>query len=164
MNMMSLFNTLGRKRERNFHSICRTFEKEGVETVEVAENCRKVMLGNAKVYIIFVLMLGLSLSMLFSSVSFPILVGMGIVLLYILTSVYRARELVARYIEEVLGHPEFVPYSQRSIEPEEEEGDMFESYLGQDKKGDNTDTSDEECVDQSTKKSAESSDTTQEKT
>jgi hypothetical protein len=142
MNMMSLFNTLGRKRERNFHSICRTFEKEGVETVEAAENCRKVMLSNAKAYLIFVLMLGLSLSMLFSSVSFPILVGMGIVLLYILTSVYRARELVARYIEEVLGHPEFVPYSKRSIEPEEEEGDMFESYLGQGKKDDQTDTND----------------------
>lgn len=102
MSMMELFNTLGRKKEKNFYTVCQTFEREGVNTVEQAEKCRAVMLSNAKTYTLFSLLAGLSLAMIFSSVALPILVGMGILLLYIITSVYRGRELVQRFIDEVL--------------------------------------------------------------
>ncbi len=131
MSIMALFNTLHRKRERNFLSVCKTFEKEGVETIEAAESCRRVMLSNAKIYVIFVTMVGLSLTMIFQSVYLPILVGMGIVLLYIITSVYRARDLVQRYIEEVLKDPEFVPYSQRVDEDSEEKLGLFSDLSAQ---------------------------------
>jgi len=138
---MALFNTLHRKRERNFLSVCKTFEKEGVETIEAAENCRRVMLSNAKIYVIFVLMIGLSLAMIFQTVYLPILVGMGIVLLYIITSVYRARDIVQRYIEEVLKDPEFVPYSQREAEEPEEKVGLFSDLSAQAKTSDDDEVS-----------------------
>ena len=103
---MKLFNTLERKREKNFQVICKTFEEKGVKTVEEAQRCRSTMLSNAKTYTMFVVLLGLSLAMIFKGVASPILVGAGILLLYIWTSTYRGRELVLRYISDVLEKPE----------------------------------------------------------
>ncbi|MFT5117306.1 MAG: hypothetical protein ACI9NY_000835 [Kiritimatiellia bacterium] len=104
--MLGLFNTLARKRQKNFNVICEAFTKEGVTTVEKAEHCRQSMLSNGKTFVLITTLIGLSLAMLFSSYSLPILVGMGIVLLYLVTSVYRGRELVQLYIDEVLSKPE----------------------------------------------------------
>jgi hypothetical protein len=104
--MLGLFNTLARKRQKNFNVICEAFAKEGVTTIEQAEKCRQSMLSNGKTFVLLVILIGLSSALLFSSVYLPILVGMGIVLLYIVTSVYRGRELVQLYIDEVLNKPE----------------------------------------------------------
>lgn len=100
--MMHLFNTLERKRERNFAIICKTFEEKGIRTTEEAQRCRSTMLSNAKVYTAFIAMVGLSLAMLFPAVATLILLGMGLLLVYIWTSTYRGRELVLRYIDEVI--------------------------------------------------------------
>lgn len=100
--MMELFNTLSRKREKGFLVTCNTLKREGVDTVEKAEACRKRLHSNAITYTSFVVLVGLSLAMLVSSFALPILVGMGILLIYIITSTYRAKQFVSRYIREVL--------------------------------------------------------------
>ena len=100
--MMELFNTLARKREKGFFVTCNTLKRESVDTVEKAEACRKRLHSNAIIYITFVVLVGLSLAMLISSFTLPILVGMGILLIYIITSTYRAKQFVSRYIREVL--------------------------------------------------------------
>jgi len=100
--MMELFNTLARKREKGFLVTCNTLKRESVDTVEKAEACRKRLHSNAITYITFVVLVGLSLAMLISSFTLPILVGMGILLIYIITSTYRAKQFVSRYIREVL--------------------------------------------------------------
>jgi hypothetical protein len=99
---MELFNTLARKREKGFLVTCNTLNREGVDTVEKAETCRKRLHSNAKTYITFTVLAGLSLAMLVPSFALPILVGMGILLIYIITSTYRAKQFVSRYIREVL--------------------------------------------------------------
>lgn len=99
---MELFNTLARKREKGFLSTTETLMREGVDTVEKAQQCRRRMRSNGMTYVGFVLMVGLSLAMVFSSFALPILVGMGILLLYIITATYRASQFVQRYIDEVL--------------------------------------------------------------
>jgi MFS superfamily sulfate permease-like transporter len=120
--MMELFNTLNRKREKNFLIICQTFEKEGVTTIEQVEKCRQTILSSAKTYVAFIVLLGLSLAMLFASVALPILVAMGIALLYVITSAYRARELAMRYIDDVLNQP-------AEIQQEEEMDEVVDSSV-----------------------------------
>ncbi len=118
MSIMAMFNTLARKREKNFQAVCTTFEREGVTTLEQAIECREVMLSNAKTYVAFVTLLGLSLAMLLSSVAVPILLGMGVLILYIIASTYRGRQLVQRFINEVLPELEKAQdKSQQESEP-----------------------------------------------
>jgi len=102
---MKLFNILERKKERNFQIICQTFEDNNIDSEEAVERCRSSMLSNAKTYTMFVLMVGLSLAMLFQSAAAHILVGTGILLLYIWTSAVRARGLASRFIDDVLNNP-----------------------------------------------------------
>jgi uncharacterized membrane protein len=99
---MELFNTLGRKRQKGFIVTCDTLSREGVDTVEKAEACRQRLHSNGVTYVSFVLLVGLSLAMLVSSFMLPILVGMVILLIYIITSTYRAKQFVTRYIQEIL--------------------------------------------------------------
>jgi len=99
---MELFNTLARKREKGFLVTCNTLDREGVDTVEKAEACRQRLHSNAKTYITFIVLVGFSLAMLISSFALPILVGMSILLIYVITSTYRAKQFVSRYIREVL--------------------------------------------------------------
>ena len=99
---MELFNTLERKRQKGFIVTCDTLSREGVDTVEKAERCRQRLHSNGVTYVSFVLLVGLSLAMLVSSFMLPILVGMVILLIYIVTSTYRAKQFVSRYIQEIL--------------------------------------------------------------
>jgi len=99
---MKLFNTLERKRQKGFLVVCDTLSREGVDTVGKAEACRQRLHSNAITYVMFVLLLGLSLAMLISAFSFPILVAMAILLIYIVTSTYRAKQFITRYIQDVL--------------------------------------------------------------
>jgi hypothetical protein len=99
---MELFNTLGRKRQKGFIVTCDALSREGVDTVEKAEVCRQRLHSNGVTYVSFVLLVGLSLAMLVSSFMLPIVVGMVILLIYIITSTYRAKQFVTRYIQEIL--------------------------------------------------------------
>jgi len=104
--MMELFNTLARKREKGFIVTYEALTREGVDTVEKANACRQRLYKNGVTYVCFVLLLGLLLAMLLSSFVLPVLVGMMILLLYIITSTYRARQHVQRYIDEILNNDE----------------------------------------------------------
>ncbi|MFT7389490.1 MAG: hypothetical protein ACI8VC_002757 [Candidatus Endobugula sp.] len=104
--MMDLFNTLGRKREKGFIVTCEALTREHVDTVEKAEACRRQLHRNGVTYVSFVLLVGLSLAMLLSSFTLPVLVGMTILLLYIITSTYRAKQHVLRYIKDILNRDE----------------------------------------------------------
>ncbi len=106
MNIMSLFNTQARRREKNYQAICKTFEREGVDTKEKAEECRRVMLSNAKTYVSFILLIGLSLAIFFSSSATLILICTGIFLVIVITPTVRGRMLITRYIEEFFDKPE----------------------------------------------------------
>lgn len=102
---MKLFNILERKKERNFQIICQTFTDNNIDTAEDVARCRRAMLSNAKTYTMFVLLFGFSMAMLFRSLAPHILVGMGILLLYIWTSCVRARGLASRFEKDVLNKP-----------------------------------------------------------
>lgn len=97
-----MMKVLSHKQERNFATIRSTLEAQNVDTAEAAEACRQNMLTNAKTYCMFVVLVGVSLAVLLATVAVPILVGTGIIVLFIVTSTYRARQLVSRYIDEVL--------------------------------------------------------------
>lgn len=105
--MQALFNTLARKREKSFQSLCATFVKQGVATNEQAEACYSTLLDNAKTYTAFIILTGLSLAIVFQGVALPIMVFIVVALLYIVTATYRARRLTRRFIEDVLNTDEY---------------------------------------------------------
>lgn len=100
--MMNIFNSVARKRERGFVVTCETLAREKVDTVEKAEQCRQRLQHNAWLTIAFSIVLGGVLALVLPSVVFPIVVAVSILCLYIITSTYRAKGYVQRYIEDVL--------------------------------------------------------------
>lgn len=100
--MMQLFNSVARKREKGFLVTCETLKREGVDTVEKAQQCQRRLYNNCRIYVLFVLMVGACLAMLFPHVLLPTITGVVIVCLYIVTSSYRAISYVKRYIRDIL--------------------------------------------------------------
>lgn len=101
----SLFNTLAIKREKNYALICKTFETEGVTTEEQIHQCRATMLSNAKTCVAFVLLVGGSLAILFSTLAWFIFIAVGVLVLYMIHSAHQGRQLAQRYLEEVINAP-----------------------------------------------------------
>ena len=100
--MMGGFNSVARKREKGFVVTCETLIREQVDTVDKAEACRQRLQRNACLSVAFVFVVGGVLISFFSSIAAPILTGMLILCLYIITSTYRARGYVQRYINEMV--------------------------------------------------------------
>ncbi|MGS2717679.1 hypothetical protein ACVBE9_05875 [Eionea flava] len=100
--MMNMFNSVARKREKGFLVTRETLVRENVDTVEKAETCQRRLQHNAFFAMCLIIVFGGVLAFVFSSVALPIVVGVSILCLYVITSTYRAKSYVQRYIEEML--------------------------------------------------------------
>ena len=87
--------------------LCKTFQNTGIHSEEEALKCKAKLLSNAKIQVLFVLIIGSTLALIFSQ---PVIVLFTLlVMIYIVVFTYRGRVYMQRYIDEILKHPDYDP-------------------------------------------------------
>lgn len=99
---MALFNRVSNRKEKHFFMICQMFQEQGLNTVDAANTFRTKVVHQAKVFAVVIAIIGLVLAGIFSSLAAQIIVITLAILFYVVMSACRTREMLQRYIDEIL--------------------------------------------------------------